>query len=51
METTAEMYRRRAHEYRHEAELTREPEIRDSLLRVADAYDRLADAEEKKANR
>jgi hypothetical protein len=48
METTVQTYRRRAADYRNEAALSREPEIRPSLLMVADSYDRLAEGEEKK---
>ena len=46
METPAQMYRRRAAEYRKEAELEREYGVKEALLKIAESYDGLADQAE-----
>jgi hypothetical protein len=48
MESSAQMYRRRAAQYRQEAELQREPGVRESLVNIAKSYERLADEVEGK---
>jgi hypothetical protein len=48
METPIQTYRRRAAEYRKEAELQRDFGMREALLEVAKSYDRLADEAEGK---
>jgi len=42
------MYRRRAAQYRQEAELQREPGVREALVGIAKSYERLADEVEGK---
>jgi len=48
METPAQLYRRRAAQYRQEAEQQRELGMREALLEIARAYGRLADEVEGK---
>lgn len=47
-ESPAQLYRRRAAQYRQEAELQRELGMREEFLNIARAYDRLADEAEGK---
>jgi hypothetical protein len=42
METSAEMYRRRAAQHRAEAQAAQDPAIRDALLGLALALERMA---------
>jgi hypothetical protein len=46
-ETSVQMFKRRAAEYRQEAERTPEPGLREAFLKVADSYDELAERFEK----